>query len=173
MRHQIKQTFYANAQDKGRALVSVEAVCGQIAQVQWRPGMRIAGPGEPMNTTNQAEGPCPRCYPETVRDPMGAPEQAGVGGASFLRPSGGAEQGQNGDVLGGYSVEGEDQITPDGRAGRVGVISGMPVKQTEVRHGQDRLGGYTRADGLGQPVEVNDPDQIKRLAAEERRRQMP
>lgn len=173
MRHQVKRVFYANPQHKQRGILTAEAVCGQVANVQWRPGVRVANPGEPMNTTNQEGGVCPRCYPQEVRDPVGSPEAAGVGGHSFLQPSAGVEYGQNGDVLGGYSVEGEDQISSDGRQGNVAVISGAPIKATELNYGNDHLGGYQSADGLGRPIEVNDPEAIKRLAAEERRRQQP
>lgn len=171
MQHRVSRVVYANPDHKRRGILTAEAVCGQIAHVQWRPGVRVANPGEPMNTTNQPGGACPRCYPDQVQDPNGAQALHPIAGSSFLQPSNGPEMGQNGDVLGGYSVEGEDQVSSDGRLGNVAVVGGIPIKSTEVSHGVERLGGYVSSDGLGQAVEITDSDQVDRLTAEERRRQ--
>ena len=166
MLHKVNDLFFATPQDKQKNIVTLRARCGRLAKVQWKPNMRIPQPGQGFNVTNEEQGKCPDCFQEEQA------MAAGVGG-SFLQgmnQAGAVEETQVGDVLGGYTREGEDQIDQGGRTGKVAVVSGMPIISSENNHGQDALGGYGSTDGMGRAVEVNDERVIEKLKQQEAQR---
>ena len=149
MQHVVDRVFWRNQEARQQRVISMQMRCGAVMHASLPKCVPAPTEGQVVNSTNQRPGPCPHCLPDLVSDPTGAAPLEGVGASSFLGSSPGIEETQEGDILGGYTREGEDVVAEDGRLGRVAVRSGAPIIATEINHGMDRLGDLGSTDGLG------------------------